>query len=434
MVKRPFYGWKLLVVFWFVIVLNFAFPTFGMSVVNSYMAGAMHLNREQLGLAYSVFALMAGLPGPIVGYSINRFGIRRTMLTGILLVCVGAVLMAAVVQTVVQAILVLGLVVGFGAALSGTIGPQVGVARWFHAKRGAAMALFFTSSGIGGFLAVPLLNAVISYSGGNWRSAWWCMAAMSLCSAILAGFFIRESPEQLGQQPDGGAVPAAAPGAPSAPVSTPARVFKTTDDWTLSETLRSPVLWLLVITYLGFFMGFFIYVAHGIVHLEGLGHSPAAAARSLAVLMLSSVIGQSVVAALGDRVEMRYIFAVSVALFGFGMVLATRAVGAFALYPYAICMGSGFAAAYTCLATMQSNYFGPKVYPLLLGITTPIGTILGSAGPIIAGSFFDAYGSYTRIFYLVAAICFASAFLLPFAKPPVRRAAAKSPERASQPI
>jgi MFS family permease len=420
MPTKSFYGWKLLLVFWAVIVLNFAFPTFGMSVVNTYMAAAMHLDRKELGLAYSVFTLMGGLPSPIVGWSINRFGIRLTMLAGILLVGGGAVLMAAAVHTALEAFIVLALVVGFGAALSGTMGPQVGVARWFHAKRGRAMSLFFTCSGIGGFLAVPLLNAVISKTGGNWRSAWWFMAAMSVVSLLLAGFFIRESPEQMGQEPDGGAAPVSS----AALESRSGRgVFKTTEDWTLRETLRTPALWILIVTYLGFFMGFFIYLAHGIVNLEGLGHSPAAAAQSLALLMLFSVIGQFTVAALGDRVEMRLIFAVAVALFGVGIALATHAASSFALYPYAVCMGAGFGAGYTCLATIQTNYFGPKVYPALLGITIPMGTILGAIGPVIAGWFFDAYHTYTQIFFLVAAICFASAVLLLFAKPPVRRSA-----------
>ncbi len=420
MQKNSFYGWKLLGVFWAVMVLNFAFPTFGMSVVNTYMASSMHFDRKELGLAYSVFTLMGGLPGPIVGWSINRFGIRFTMLSGILLVGSGAVLMAAVVHTMLQVVLVLALVVGFGACLSGTIAPQVGVARWFHNKRARAMSLFFTASGIGGFAAVPLLNRVISASGGNWRSAWWCMAAMSLCAAILAVLFIRESPAQLEQEPDGGVVAPFASGSGALDESA-GGVFKTTEEWTLRETLRTPALWLLILTYLGFFMGFFIYLAHGIIHLEGLGHSPAAASQSVAVMMLCTLLGQFAVAGLGDRIETRYLFAIAVTLFGIGIALATHATSSFSLFPYAICMGGGFGAAYTCLATIQSNYFGPKVYPLVLGITTPLGTILGAAGPVIAGWFYDAYHSYSQIFYLVAAICFATSVLLLFAKPPVRR-------------
>jgi MFS family permease len=187
-------------------------------------------------------------------------------------------------------------------------------------------------------------------------------------------------------------------------------------------------------TNLGFFMGFFIYVAHGIAHLEGLGHSPGAAARSLSSLMLASLIGQFTVAWLGDRVETRYIFAVAVSVFGIGIALASRASGPVALYPYAVCMGSGFGACFTCLATILSNYYGPKVYPLVLGITTPIGTILGAIGPVAAGWFYDKYGSYAPAFYLVTGVCFASAILLLFARPPARSAARGKTAPAAQAV
>jgi MFS family permease len=418
MLKSSFYGWKLLLVFSAIIILNFAFPTFGMSVVNTYMAKAMHLDRKGLGLAYSAFTLMAGLPGPLVGLSINRLGIRLTMFAGTLLVALGALVMALSVKTAPEAILVLALLVGPGSALGGPIGAQVGMARWFHAKRGRAISLLLMAPGIGGFAAVPLLNRLIAGSGGNWRTAWWCMGAMSLCAALVAGLFIRESPAQLGQEPDGGLAEAIS--SKAAGLKRAHRVFKAADGWTLGEAFRSSTLWLLIPTPLGFFMGFFIYVAHGMAHLEGLGHTPGAAARSISVIMLSSLIGQLTVAALGDRVETRYIFAVAVSVFGIGIALATKAIGAVALYSYAICMGTGFGVAFTCLAMILSNYYGPKLYPLVLGITTPIGTILSAAGPVVAGWFYDKYGSYSQVFYLVAGLSFASAVLLMFARPPVR--------------
>jgi MFS family permease len=434
MAKGSFYGWKILWVFWAIMILNFAFPTFGLSVVNTYMAKAMHLDRKELGLAYSAFSMMAGLPGPLVGFSINRFGLRLTTFVGTLLTALGALLMALTVKTVPQAILVLGLISGPGAAMAGTIGAQVGTARWFHAKRGRAMSLMLTASGIGGFAAVPILNLVIVRSGGSWRAAWWCMAAMSLCAALVAALFIRESPAQIGEEVDGGAVGEAAATAATGELQRAGGVFKTSENWTLGEVLRTPVLWLLMFTNLGFFMGFFIYVAHGIAHLEGLGHSPGAAARSISIIMISSLIGQFTVAWLGDRVETRYIFAVAVSLFGIGIALSTKATGPGAIYPYAICMGTGFSACFTSLATMLSNYYGSKVYPLVLGVTTPIGTVLGAIGPVLAGWSFDKYGSYGQAFYLVAGICFASAILLLFARPPARGVARAKTAPATQVI
>ncbi len=187
------------------------------------------------------------------------------------------------------------------------------------------MSLLLTASGIGGFIAVPTLNAIIARFG-TWRAAWWCMAFMSLAAALVAAFFVKDSPAQMGQFPDGDA-------APRAPESSLERsrsrggVYKTDEDWTLREALASRTLWLLVLTYLGFFMGFFIYIAHGVSHLEGLGYAPGQAAKSISIILISSMIGQFAVAVLGDRIEPRYLSAVAVCLYGAGTLLSIRAPG-----------------------------------------------------------------------------------------------------------
>ena len=417
--QKPFYGWKLLIILWAIIILNFTFPTFGTSVVNTYMAKAMHLSRKELGLAFSVFSLMAGLPGPLVAKSINTLGIRWTLVLGTLLTSCGALLMALFVKTTFQAILILGFIVGAGAAMAGTTAPQVGIARWFHRKRARAMSLLLTASGIGGLIAVPTLNATIAHFGGNWRAAWWCMGAMSMIAAITSALFVRESPAEMNQSPDGETGEDSS--SPRGSRAGERSVFKTTEDWTLGEALRSPTLWLLVPTYLGFFMGFFIYLAHGILHLEGLGHTPAEAARSISVIFGSSLIGQIAVATLGDRVEPRFISAVAVCLYGGGTLLAIHASSTAMMYIYAIMMGAGFAAAFTCIMTIWSNYYGPRLYPALLGVTTPLGTILGAIGPFTAGYIYDKYGTYVPVFEAIAVLCALTAFLYLLAVPPVRR-------------
>lgn len=419
--KDGFYGWKLLWILWVIIFLNFAFPTFGMSVVNTDMAHAMHFNHKELGLAYSAFSLMAGLPAPLVAMSINKFGIRFTLAAGALTVACGAFLMVFTAHSALQAILILALPVGFGAAMCGTLGPQVAMARWFHRKRALAIATVLSASGTGGCIAVPLLNHIIAKAGGNWRAAWVFMGSMSLLAALVGTLFVKESPEQMGQVPDGDDVVANASSG-AAEIKPRASVFKTTEDWTMGEVLKTPSLYLLVLSYLGFFAGFFIFIAHGIANLEGLGHSPAAASRSVALVLFSALLGQFTVAALGDRIEMRFLFAVAVCFFGVGIWMAARAVSPMSLYPYAVLMGSGFGASFTCMMAILGNYYGPKAYPLVLGFTMPFGTIVGAIGPVVAGSLYDKYGSYTTVFSGVAAICFASGVMLLFAKPPVKHA------------
>jgi MFS family permease len=430
MESKRFYGWKLLVVFWIVIVLNFTFPTFGTSVVNTYMAKAMHLSREKLGFVFSVFSLMAGLPAPLVARSINTLGIRFTLVAGTLVASFGALLMALFVHTIFQAVVVFGIIVGAGVAMAGTMAPQVGMARWFHRKRARAMSLLLTASGIGGFIAVPTLNGVIARAGGDWRAAWWCMSAMSLIAALFAAVFVKDSPAQMGQLPDGDLVSDLSESSEARAAHAGRGVYKTTEDWTLAEAFQTPTLWMLVATYLGFFMGFFIYIAHGVSHLEGLGYAPGAAAKSISVILISSMIGQSAVAALGDRVEPRFLSAVGVCLYGAGTLLAIHPVTPAVMYAYAILMGAGFSTAFTCMATILSNYYGLKIYPALLGVVTPMSTIIGAVGPVTAGHFYDRYGSYRQVFAVVGGICFASAILYLLAKPPVR----KSPRVEAAPV
>src|SRR5579863_4785562 len=100
--ETEFYGWKLLAVFWLILFTTFAFPLYGASVVNAYMAGALHLDRSALGLAYGLFQWMVGLPAPLVAICINKRGVRFTMALGCLVVMIGSLLMAFAVRTSLQ--------------------------------------------------------------------------------------------------------------------------------------------------------------------------------------------------------------------------------------------------------------------------------------------------------------------------------------------
>ena len=80
--QTGFYGWKLLAIFWIILFANFAFPLYGASVVNTYMAEALHWDRTQLGTAYAIYQLMIGVPAPLISMLIARKGARFTTASG----------------------------------------------------------------------------------------------------------------------------------------------------------------------------------------------------------------------------------------------------------------------------------------------------------------------------------------------------------------
>jgi len=420
--SSEFYGWKLLAVFWLILFTNFAFPLYGASVINAYMAADLHMDRAALGAAYGLFQWMVGLPAPLVAICINKKGVRFTMLTGCITVLAGALLMAFAVHAVWQIYVVFGGIVGFGALSGGILGAQAGIGRWFVKSKARAITLVHTGGTFGGFIAAPALNYVIARSGGNWRAGWMLIAALSFVASILAFFFIKESPADLGQLPDG-ASGAAAPAVSPQTRTAASGAYKTTDTWTFGEVFRTPAIWMFLIAILGFSTGYPLFLAHGVVHLRDLGYSASAAAFSVSIMLFASLCGTLLFAGVADLVEPRFVWAVASVLFGVGMILALHASGAAGLYVYAICLGAGFGVSFSSMMAIPANYYGTHAYAPTVAVVIAVGTTAGAVGPFAAGYIYDRVGSYEPAFYAVSALSFFAALLLLFATPPVHKAA-----------
>lgn len=415
--KKPFYGWKLLAAFWFIYLVNLGFPTYGQSVINAYMAKDLHLDRTMLGLAFSIYMMMVGLPGPAVAAIVNKIGVRLTLLIGSCAAMLGAISMALFVRTGWEAVISFGVLIGFGSCAGGAIAEQQGIAQWFIRRRALALSLMYSGGGIGGFILPPILNRVIANSHGNWRNGWWIFLVLAAIAAGLIFFTVKEKPADVGQVPDGGEAPALAPGQ-----KRPRGVFVTTEAWTFKEAIFSRAFILMLVSSIGISCGFSLIQGHGVVHLRDLGHSPSEAAMAMSILAISTLAGK-LLASFGDRIEPRYIWAFAMAAFGLGTVLVVHATSAFDLYPFPILLGFGWGATLVSMMGAPMNYFGLKAYPAVIGLWLLIQTGVGALAPFVAGYVFDKTGSYTPAFYSIAGLCFAGALLLLFATPPRRKVA-----------
>lgn len=421
MSKADFYGWRLLAAFWFVLFINLAFPAYGAGVINTYMALDLHLTRQMVGLPYSVYLLMSGLPGPLAALCVNRRGIRFTLVLGGLMVMTGSLLMALFVSSGVGAIFAFGMLVGGGVATGGAVATQTGVARWFVRRRALALSILLSGGGFGGFVAARLLDSVIRAAHGNWRMGWWVVAGLSALATLVAAVFAKERPEDLGQLPDGGDSTARPEAARAWRAPSRLRVHVTTEQWTFREASRTAALWLMFACAVGVSGTFAMLVAHGGVHMRDLGHPVSAGAVVISTMTLASLLAKAVVATLGDRLDPRYIWAVFTAVCGAGALLAVDARTTAQIYVFAACVGSGFGGMLVCLMAVLSNYYGLKVYASVVGLAIAIQTAGSSIVPPLAGLLYDRTGTYTPAFYAVAGVCFAGAVTLLLIRPPLRR-------------
>jgi MFS family permease len=164
-------------------------------------------------------------------------------------------------------------------------------------------------------------------------------------------------------------------------------------------------------------------MAHGLVHLRDLGHSPAQAAFSLSILSFSMLVGMLSIAAFGNRIDPKWLWATGMLVLALGVVWAFHATGTIGLYGYAVVVGFGFGGATPAAMATMLNYYGNRPYADIMGLLAVLSTTAGALAAYSAGFMYDHFGSYVGAFYGVALLCFAGAVIVAFTKPPVRKPA-----------
>jgi MFS family permease len=417
--RGGFYGWTLLGAFWLIMFINLGFPVYGQAVVNAAMAKTLGFDRHTLGIIFSVYIAMSGVPGPLVAISVNRLGVRRTLMIGSLFVIAGALLMASWVRESWQAVFALGIVIGAGVVTGSALASQAGVARWFVRRRALALAILYSAGAIGGSVGAWLLSRVIDFANGDWRAGWWAMAGLSVAALLIAALAVKEQPADLGQLPDGDSAPTA--DATTAPKPRPA--FISTETWTYREAIATPAYWLIVMAFVGGSGGLSLILSQGVSYLMDLGHARGTAAQAISILSISGLIAKVFVATLGDRMDPRYLWAVFVAFFGLGLVLVVDARSYASLVGFAVCIGIGFGGGVVCLMAVLSNYFGTRAFASLSGLAVAINTGCSVVAPIVGGWLYDKGFGYGGTFYTLAIWCFAGATVLFLMRRPRKRAA-----------
>src|SRR5260370_14202676 len=148
------------------------------------------------------------------------------------------------------------------------------------------MAITLPASGSARFLVSPLITRILTANGGNWRQAWAIVAGISVLSAIVAFLFVIERPEDLGQVVEGGRD--AAPWAKA--TAALARVTKFS--WEPQQAYDTRAYWMILVGAIACQFPFFFFTAHWLLHLKGVGISPADAAWAMGLFTLGAVFGR----------------------------------------------------------------------------------------------------------------------------------------------
>src|SRR6188472_3600327 len=153
--SRLFYGWVMTAVA-FVVILIGAGTRAAPGALLLPIQSDTGWTTGQITIAGAAGLLLLGLGGPVSGWLIDRFGVRRLTVAALLLTASGMGL-SALVREVWQLVLLFGIVSGFGAGLvASSLGPIIAT-RWFVRRRGLVVGIFGAGASAGQLLFIPIL-------------------------------------------------------------------------------------------------------------------------------------------------------------------------------------------------------------------------------------------------------------------------------------
>jgi MFS family permease len=335
---------------------------------------------------------------PLVGGLIDRFGPRRVIAPGILILAVGLMLCSKI-EVLAQFYIFYGVVMGTGISCIGIVSYSAILAHWFEKKRGLASGIAVSGMGLGTFLLVPMSQSFISMWG--WRMTFIITGCLVLIILVPANtLFLRHKPGELGQHLDGTTPSDSNP----KHLSQDRRGNKQDNDWTLRKAASTLRFWSLVLFPFFGFIAVFIIVVHQVRFLVDQGIDKMTAAFIYAMVGIVSSIFRIFWGWLSDRIsrELTYTLGIVCGCLGAGSLLLFEIHGsAFFTYSFFVLFGMGWGAAAPMFMAVAADLFKGRIFGLIYGFVEAGIGIAGAFGAWIAGFIFDKTQSYQLAFILV---------------------------------
>src|SRR5437868_3006591 len=164
---RLHYAWVIAVVT-FVVLLVTAGIRATPGVLMISLEGEFGWSRAVISGAVAINIALFGLIGPFAASVMDRWGLRRVILSAVALLGVSVALTTRM-QNEWQLVLLWGVLVGTGTGVTSMVLAAIIANRWFDQRRGLVLGALSAANATGQLLFLPQLASLVASSG--WRAA-----------------------------------------------------------------------------------------------------------------------------------------------------------------------------------------------------------------------------------------------------------------------
>ena len=383
--RKVFYGWWIVGAGFFIAVYIGGFIHFGFTAVFEPIASDFGWSYAQVSFAASLRGLEMGLLAPIVGLLMDRWGPRRLVFAGAVIIGLGLLLLSRInsLATFYGAFILIAM------GISTCIGvvPIATVGNWFQKKVTLATGILVSGAATGG-LMVPLATRIIDIF--EWRTAMAILGFGAWGILLPLSLLFRHKPEQYGYLPDGDLhrKPPASEGQSSAQGNEL--------DIGVKQVLKSSAFWHIAMGFMCHILVMNAVITHVMPYLSSIGLTRSFSSLVASAIPATSIVGRLSFGWLGDKFDKRRVAALGFVLAGLGLLslgYATTA-GAWMLVPSIVLLGLGYGGPIPMMPALLREYFGRGRLATVLGLVMGVAALGGVVGPPLAGLAFDRFGSY----------------------------------------
>jgi len=346
---------------------------FSLAVLLQPMSTATGWSRAGLSSAMTLAFLSMGFAGFGWGVLSDRYGPRRVVLAGSVLLGL-ACLLASRAQSLLQFQLTYGVLMG--VAVASFFAPVISAtAASFERRRNIAVSL--VSAGVG--VAPLTMSPLVAWLGTqhDWRSTLVIVGVVAWAVTLPAVWFVRVAPGVAAAGRGNGRV---------APEMTAAQAF------------RSKAFVVLALAFFACCAAHSGPIFHTVSYAVGCGLPVTAAVTIYSMEGAAGLGGRVLFGVLADRFGAKPVLVAGLAVQGLAAAAYLQANQLTGFYAVAIIFGMAYGGTMPLYASLAREAFGPRILGSVLGAAGMLSSVGMALGPLLGGWLYDRYGSYTWLY------------------------------------
>lgn len=378
----------------FTMQMAFAGGHFTFGVFLKPMAEEMDWSRGATAFAYTLLWWASAPATVLLGWISDRIGARKVLVFGSIIFGLG-IFLSSRVESLWQFYLYFGVLGGIGRAAARA--PLLSaVFQYFTRRKGLAVGLTLSGTGIGTLIFPPLMRYIVS--AAHWRVAFIVLGLLSWLILLPAALIIRK--------PRAGEAEPGKPGGEDKEGKTEGFGLLGTagQEWTVGRMLKNRTFWTFVATGFACCVSHSFPLAHIVAYASDRGISELTAATVLGTVGISAAAGRLIWGATSDRIGGRKTVLYCITLQTLMMFLVAFARDLWAFYLFAVAFGLAYGGVLPLYAVVSRELFGMRRFGTVYGMHSLVTSTGMGGGAIVGGYIFDLSGDYFFAFMTSTAL------------------------------